>query len=143
MCVVLNLRMKRLAEQLFLCMLSFRVCACSRVRVCFPAAAAAQALHMANQAPQQQMYSPLAPSNPAMNQGPNPQSPQATFPTGQQTLYLHPQQVPHGYNPNHMAHVQQVRLSLHHPGLPVLTKSQLFVISGLQTNFMSWLHWCS
>uniref|UniRef100_A0A8C5AIH9 Sm domain-containing protein n=1 Tax=Gadus morhua TaxID=8049 RepID=A0A8C5AIH9_GADMO len=103
----------------------------------------AAALHMANQAPQQQMYSPLAPSNPAMNQGPNPQSPQATFPTGQQTLYLHPQQVPHGYNPNHMAHVQQVSLSLHHPGLPVLTKSQLFVISGLQTNFRSWLHWCS
>uniref|UniRef100_A0A8C5FHN9 Ataxin 2 SM domain-containing protein n=1 Tax=Gadus morhua TaxID=8049 RepID=A0A8C5FHN9_GADMO len=74
------------------------------------AAAAAQALHMANQAPQQQMYSPLAPSNPAMNQGPNPQSPQATFPTGQQTLYLHPQQVPHGYNPNHMAHVQQAHM---------------------------------
>uniref|UniRef100_A0A8C5BR86 LsmAD domain-containing protein n=1 Tax=Gadus morhua TaxID=8049 RepID=A0A8C5BR86_GADMO len=70
----------------------------------------AAALHMANQAPQQQMYSPLAPSNPAMNQGPNPQSPQATFPTGQQTLYLHPQQVPHGYNPNHMAHVQQAHM---------------------------------
>lgn len=72
------------------------------------AAAAAQALHLANQPPQQQMYSALAPTPPSMTPGPNPQSPQASFPSAQQTVYIHPQQVQHGYNPNHMAHVQQV-----------------------------------
>ncbi|KAM7391394.1 hypothetical protein PAMP_022087 [Pampus punctatissimus] len=82
------------------------------------AAAAAQALHLANQ-PQQQMYSALAPTPPSMTPGPNPQSPQASFPSAQQTVYIHPQQVQHGYNPNHMAHVQQHMQSgivpSHHP----------------------------
>uniref|UniRef100_A0A7N6FLK6 Sm domain-containing protein n=1 Tax=Anabas testudineus TaxID=64144 RepID=A0A7N6FLK6_ANATE len=68
----------------------------------------AAALHLANQPPQQQMYSALAPTPPSMTPGPNPQSPQASFPSAQQTVYIHPQQVQHGYNPNHMAHVQQV-----------------------------------
>uniref|UniRef100_A0A7N8Y0W2 Ataxin 2 n=1 Tax=Mastacembelus armatus TaxID=205130 RepID=A0A7N8Y0W2_9TELE len=77
-----------------------------------PQAAAAQALHLANQPPQQQMYSALAPTPPSMTPGPNPQSPQASFPSAQQTVYIHPQQVQHGYNPNHMAHVQQVGLNL-------------------------------
>lgn len=72
------------------------------------AAAAAQALHLANQPPQQQMYSALAHTPPSMTPGPNPQSPQASFPSAQQTVYIHPQQVQHGYNHNHMAHVQQV-----------------------------------
>ncbi|XP_039660520.1 ataxin-2 isoform X7 [Perca fluviatilis] len=84
------------------------------------AAAAAQALHMANQAPQQQMYSALAPTPPSMTPGPNPQSPQASFPSAQQTVYIHPQQVQHGYNHNHMAHVQQAHMQSgmvqsHHP----------------------------
>ncbi|KAM9823341.1 ataxin-2 isoform 12-T12 [Syngnathus typhle] len=73
------------------------------------AAAAAQALHMANQS-QQPMYSALAPTPPSMTPGPNPQSPQASFPSAQQTVYIHPQQVQHGYNPNHMAHVQQAHM---------------------------------
>lgn len=86
------------------------------------AAAAAQALHLANQPPQQQMYSALAPTPPSMTPGPNPQSPQASFPSAQQAVYIHPQQVQHGYNPNHMAHVQQVghsaasRLYTNHSG---------------------------
>lgn len=81
---------------------------CLPVLMCSAAAAAAaQALHLANQ-PQQQMYSALAPTPPSMTPGPNPQSPQASFPSAQQTVYIHPQQVQHGYNPNHMAHVQQV-----------------------------------
>ncbi|KAM8865466.1 ataxin-2 isoform 4-T4 [Synchiropus picturatus] len=80
---------------------------------------AAQALHLANQ-PQQQMYSALAPTPPSMTPGPNPQSPQASFQSAQQTVYIHPQQVPHGYNPNHMAHVQQAHMQSgivpsHHP----------------------------
>ncbi|XP_056140709.1 ataxin-2 isoform X1 [Lampris incognitus] len=74
------------------------------------AAAAAQALHLANQPPQQQMYSALAPTPPSMTPGPNPQSPQASFPSAQQTVYIHPQQVQHGYNPSHMAHVQQAHM---------------------------------
>lgn len=78
------------------------------VVVIVAAAAAAQALHLANQPPQQQMYSALAPTPPSMTPGPNPQSPQASFPSAQQTVYIHPQQVQHGYNHNHMAHVQQV-----------------------------------
>uniref|UniRef100_A0A8C5H2A2 Sm domain-containing protein n=1 Tax=Gouania willdenowi TaxID=441366 RepID=A0A8C5H2A2_GOUWI len=83
-------------------------------------AAAAQALHMANQAPQQ-MYAALAHTPPSMTPGPNPQSPQASFPTAQQTVYIHPQQVQHGYNHNHMAHVQQAHMQsglvqTHHPG---------------------------
>ncbi|CAK6950664.1 ataxin-2 isoform X10 [Scomber scombrus] len=82
------------------------------------AAAAAQALHLANPQ-QQQMYSALAPTPPSMTPGPNPQSPQASFPSAQQTVYIHPQQVQHGYNPNHMAHVQQHMQSgivqSHHP----------------------------
>ncbi|XP_058630789.1 ataxin-2 isoform X8 [Onychostoma macrolepis] len=73
------------------------------------AAAAAQAIHLGNP-PQQQMYSALAPTPPSMTPGPNPQSPQASFPSAQQTVYIHPQQVPHGYNPNHMAHVQQAHM---------------------------------
>ncbi|XP_019742892.1 ataxin-2 isoform X5 [Hippocampus comes] len=73
------------------------------------AAAAAQALHLANQS-QQPMYSALAPTPPSMTPGPNPQSPQAAFPSAQQTVYIHPQQVQHGYNPNHMAHVQQAHM---------------------------------
>uniref|UniRef100_A0A8C5H452 LsmAD domain-containing protein n=1 Tax=Gouania willdenowi TaxID=441366 RepID=A0A8C5H452_GOUWI len=82
--------------------------------------AAAQALHMANQAPQQ-MYAALAHTPPSMTPGPNPQSPQASFPTAQQTVYIHPQQVQHGYNHNHMAHVQQAHMQsglvqTHHPG---------------------------
>uniref|UniRef100_A0A7N8XQY1 Ataxin 2 n=1 Tax=Mastacembelus armatus TaxID=205130 RepID=A0A7N8XQY1_9TELE len=85
-----------------------------------PQAAAAQALHLANQPPQQQMYSALAPTPPSMTPGPNPQSPQASFPSAQQTVYIHPQQVQHGYNPNHMAHVQQAHMQSgivqsHHP----------------------------
>ncbi|XP_067378303.1 ataxin-2 isoform X8 [Channa argus] len=84
-----------------------------------PQAAAAQALHMANQPPQQQMYSALAPTPPSMTPGPNPQSPQTSFPSAQQTVYLHPQQV-HSYNPNHMAHMQQAHMQSgivpsHHP----------------------------
>ncbi|XP_034026501.1 ataxin-2 isoform X4 [Thalassophryne amazonica] len=84
------------------------------------AAAAAQALHLANQPPQQQMYSALAPTPPSMTPGPNPQSPQASFPSAQQTVYIHPQQVQHSYNPNHMAHVQQAHMQSgivpsHHP----------------------------
>uniref|UniRef100_A0AAQ5YFP0 Sm domain-containing protein n=1 Tax=Amphiprion ocellaris TaxID=80972 RepID=A0AAQ5YFP0_AMPOC len=79
-----------------------------------------QALHLANQPPQQQMYSALAPTPPSMTPGPNPQSPQASFPSAQQTVYIHPQQVQHGYNPNHMAHVQQAHMQSgivpsHHP----------------------------
>lgn len=81
---------------------------CHFIHVCLAAAAAAQALHLANQPPQQQMYSALAPTPPSMTPGPNPQSPQASFPSAQQTVYIHPQQVQHGYNHNHMAHVQQV-----------------------------------
>uniref|UniRef100_A0AAV2MRA9 Ataxin 2 n=1 Tax=Knipowitschia caucasica TaxID=637954 RepID=A0AAV2MRA9_KNICA len=73
------------------------------------AVAAAQALHLANQ-PQQQMYTALAPTPPSMTPGPNPQSPQGSFPSAQQTVYLHPTQVQHGYNPNHMAHVQQAHM---------------------------------
>uniref|UniRef100_A0A7N6BXQ2 Sm domain-containing protein n=1 Tax=Anabas testudineus TaxID=64144 RepID=A0A7N6BXQ2_ANATE len=78
------------------------------------------ALHLANQPPQQQMYSALAPTPPSMTPGPNPQSPQASFPSAQQTVYIHPQQVQHGYNPNHMAHVQQAHMQSgivpsHHP----------------------------
>uniref|UniRef100_A0A3P9PJJ4 Ataxin 2 n=1 Tax=Poecilia reticulata TaxID=8081 RepID=A0A3P9PJJ4_POERE len=82
------------------------------------AAAAAQALHLSNAPPQQQIYSALAPTPPSMT--PNPQSPQASFPSAQQTVYIHPQQVQHGYNPNHMAHVQQAHMQSgivpsHHP----------------------------
>lgn len=85
------------------------------------AAAAAQALHLANQPQQQQMYSALAPTPPSMTPGPNPQSPQASFPSAQQTVYIHPQQVQHSYNHNHMAHVQQAHMQSgmvqsHHPG---------------------------
>ncbi|XP_051278560.1 ataxin-2 isoform X9 [Dicentrarchus labrax] len=84
------------------------------------AAAAAQALHLANQPQQQQMYSALAATPPSMTPGPNPQSPQASFPSAQQTVYIHPQQVQHGYNHNHMAHVQQAHMQSgmvpsHHP----------------------------
>uniref|UniRef100_A0A8C2ZF41 Ataxin 2 n=1 Tax=Cyclopterus lumpus TaxID=8103 RepID=A0A8C2ZF41_CYCLU len=80
-----------------------------------------QALHLANQPQQQQMYSALAPTPPSMTPGPNPQSPQASFPSAQQTVYIHPQQVQHGYNHNHMAHVQQAHMQSgmvqsHHPG---------------------------
>uniref|UniRef100_A0A3P8PRK5 LsmAD domain-containing protein n=1 Tax=Astatotilapia calliptera TaxID=8154 RepID=A0A3P8PRK5_ASTCA len=80
----------------------------------------AAALHLANQPPQQQMYSALAPTPPSMTPGPNPQSPQASFPSAQQAVYIHPQQVQHGYNPNHMAHVQQAHMQSgivpsHHP----------------------------
>ncbi|XP_015232642.1 PREDICTED: ataxin-2 isoform X6 [Cyprinodon variegatus] len=82
------------------------------------AAAAAQALHLSNAPPQQQIYSAMAPTPPSMT--PNPQSPQASFPSAQQTVYIHPQQVPHGYNPNHMAHMQQAHMQSgivqsHHP----------------------------
>ncbi|XP_077456716.1 ataxin-2 isoform X10 [Stigmatopora argus] len=73
------------------------------------AVAAAQALHLANQS-QQPMYSALAPTPPSMTPGPNPQSPQASFPSAQQTVYIHPQQVQHGYNPNHMAQMQQAHM---------------------------------
>ncbi|XP_051981087.1 ataxin-2-like isoform X7 [Xyrauchen texanus] len=73
------------------------------------AAAAAQSMHLANQQ-QQQMYSGLAHTPPSMTPGPNPQSPQASFPSAQQAVYIHPQQVQHGYNPNHMAHVQQAHM---------------------------------
>uniref|UniRef100_A0A8C2FLJ8 Ataxin 2 n=1 Tax=Cyprinus carpio TaxID=7962 RepID=A0A8C2FLJ8_CYPCA len=74
------------------------------------AAAAAQAIHLGNPQ-QQQMYSAMAPTPPSMTPGPNPQSPQANFPSAQQAVYIHPQQVQHGYNPNHMAHVQQVSVN--------------------------------
>ncbi|KAL0979810.1 hypothetical protein UPYG_G00190030 [Umbra pygmaea] len=85
---------------------------------------AAQALHMSSQ-PQQQMYQTLAPTPPSMTPGPNPQSPQGSFPSAQQALYIHPQQVPHGYNHAHMAHMQQAHMqsgmvASHHgnPGHP-------------------------
>ncbi|KAG9261673.1 ataxin-2 isoform X3 [Astyanax mexicanus] len=90
------------------------------------AAAAAQALHLGNPS-QQQMYSALAPTPPSMTPGPNPQSPQASFPSAQQAVYIHPSQVQHGYNPNHMAHVQQAHMQsgmvpTHHgtPSHPVM-----------------------
>uniref|UniRef100_A0A4W5MAV4 Ataxin 2 n=1 Tax=Hucho hucho TaxID=62062 RepID=A0A4W5MAV4_9TELE len=73
------------------------------------AAAAAQALHMGNQ-PQQQMYQALAPTPPSMTPGPNPQSPQGSFSSAQQAVYLHPQQMQHSYNPSHMAHMQQAHI---------------------------------
>uniref|UniRef100_A0A3Q2EGS9 Ataxin 2 n=1 Tax=Cyprinodon variegatus TaxID=28743 RepID=A0A3Q2EGS9_CYPVA len=78
----------------------------------------AAALHLSNAPPQQQIYSAMAPTPPSMT--PNPQSPQASFPSAQQTVYIHPQQVPHGYNPNHMAHMQQAHMQSgivqsHHP----------------------------
>ncbi|XP_026067019.1 ataxin-2-like isoform X2 [Carassius auratus] len=71
--------------------------------------AAAQAIHLGNP-PQQQMYSALAPTPPSMTPGPNPQSPQGSYPSAQQAVYIHPQQMQHGYNPNHMAHVQQAHM---------------------------------
>ncbi|KAG9333375.1 hypothetical protein JZ751_012735, partial [Albula glossodonta] len=37
-----------------------------------------------------------------------PPVPQTSYPSAQQAVYIHPQQVQHGYNPSHMAHVQQV-----------------------------------
>uniref|UniRef100_A0A1A7X5L0 Ataxin 2 n=1 Tax=Iconisemion striatum TaxID=60296 RepID=A0A1A7X5L0_9TELE len=82
--------------------------------------AAAAALHLASQPPQQQMYSALAPTPPSMTPGPNPQSSQASFPSAQQTVYIHPQQVPHSYNHSHMAHMQQAHMQSgivpsHHP----------------------------
>ncbi|XP_036791349.1 ataxin-2 isoform X8 [Oncorhynchus mykiss] len=84
-------------------------------------AAAAQALHMGNQ-PQQQMYQALAPTPPSMTSGTNPQSPQGSFPSAQQAVYLHPQQMQHGYNPSHMAHMQQAHMQSgmvpSHPGHP-------------------------
>ncbi|XP_072565238.1 ataxin-2 isoform X7 [Paramormyrops kingsleyae] len=70
---------------------------------------AAQALHMGNPS-QQQMYSALAPTPPSINPGPNPQSPQASFPSAQQAVYIHAQQVQHGYTPSHMAHVPQAHM---------------------------------
>lgn len=94
--------------------------------------AAAAALHLANQSPQQQMYSALAHTPPSMTPGPNPQSPQASFPSAQQTVYIHPQQVQHGYNHNHMAHVQQVGHKLNRPldkNLPNECESGLFSAS--------------
>lgn len=72
------------------------------------AAAAAQAMHLGNPQ-QQQMYSALAHTPPSMTPGPNPQSPQGSFASAQQAVYIHPQ-VQHGYNPNHMAHVQQTHM---------------------------------
>ncbi|XP_060762861.1 ataxin-2 isoform X3 [Neoarius graeffei] len=60
-------------------------------------------LHLTSAAPpQQQMYSALTPTPPSMTPGPAPQSPQA--------VYIHPQQVQHSYNPNHMAHMQQAHM---------------------------------
>ncbi|KAJ7994348.1 hypothetical protein DPEC_G00264930 [Dallia pectoralis] len=73
-------------------------------------------IHMGSQ-PQQQMYQALAPTPPSMTPGPNPQSPQGSFPSAQQTLYIHPQQVQHGYNPAHMAHMQQVSSTFRSPSL--------------------------
>ncbi|XP_041756208.2 ataxin-2 isoform X6 [Coregonus clupeaformis] len=75
-----------------------------------------QALHMGNQ-PQQQMYQALAPTPPSMTPGPNPQSPQGNFSSAQQAVYLHPQQMQHGYNPSHMAHMQQVSSTFRSPSL--------------------------
>ncbi|XP_057209631.1 ataxin-2 isoform X6 [Triplophysa rosa] len=69
----------------------------------------AQAMHLGNPQ-QQQMYSTLAHTPPSMTPGPNPQSPQASFPSAQQAVYIHPQQMQHGYNHNHMAHVQQAHM---------------------------------
>uniref|UniRef100_A0AAY4A679 LsmAD domain-containing protein n=1 Tax=Denticeps clupeoides TaxID=299321 RepID=A0AAY4A679_9TELE len=65
-----------------------------------------QPLHLAG-SPQQQMYSALAHTPPSMTPGPNTQSPQTSFASAQQAVYLHPQ---HGYNPSHMAHVQQAHM---------------------------------
>uniref|UniRef100_V9K926 Ataxin-2 n=1 Tax=Callorhinchus milii TaxID=7868 RepID=V9K926_CALMI len=84
----------------------------------------AQALHLGNPQQQQAIYhTTLAPTPPSMAQGPNPQSPQTSFPSAQQAVYtLHPQQVQHGYsNAPHMAHVQQAHVQSgmappgHHP----------------------------
>uniref|UniRef100_A0AAY5KDU2 LsmAD domain-containing protein n=1 Tax=Esox lucius TaxID=8010 RepID=A0AAY5KDU2_ESOLU len=87
-----------------------------------PAPSPVQQHHMGGQ---QQMYQALAPTPPSMTSGPNPQSPQGSFPSAQQTLYIHPQQVQHGYNPAHMAHMQQAHMqsgmvASHHgtPGHP-------------------------
>ncbi|XP_067861965.1 ataxin-2 isoform X5 [Heptranchias perlo] len=84
---------------------------------------APQALHLGNPQQQQAIYhTTLTPTPPSMTQGPNPQSPQTSFPSAQQTVYtLHPQQVQHGYsNPPHMAHVSQAHVQSgmgppHHP----------------------------
>lgn len=103
--------------------------------LCVVAAAAAQALHLANQPPQQQMYSALAPTPPSMTPGPNPQSPQASFPSAQQTVYIHPQQVQHGYNHNHMAHVQQVghtTPSAHRRGSSLVIRLAVIPVRGFK-----------
>ncbi|XP_062890700.1 ataxin-2 isoform X1 [Mobula hypostoma] len=84
---------------------------------------APQTLHLGNPQQQQAIYhTTLTPTPPSMTQGPNPQSPQTSFPSAQQTVYaLHPQQVQHGYsNPPHMAHVPQAHVQSgmgppHHP----------------------------
>ncbi|XP_056601235.1 ataxin-2 isoform X3 [Triplophysa dalaica] len=73
------------------------------------AGTAAQAMHLGNPQ-QQQMYSAIAHTPPSMTPGPNPQSPQASFPSAQQAVYIQTQQIQHGYNPNHMAHVQQAHM---------------------------------
>ncbi|XP_061116059.1 ataxin-2 isoform X4 [Conger conger] len=69
---------------------------------------AAQALHLGTP-PQQPLYSALAPTPPSLTPGPNPQSPQTSYPSAQQ-VYIHPQQVQHGYTASHMAHVQQAHM---------------------------------
>ncbi|XP_028681109.1 ataxin-2 [Erpetoichthys calabaricus] len=70
---------------------------------------AAQAIHLGN--PQQQpLYSTLTPTPPSMTPGPNPQSPQTSFTTAAPAVYIHPQQVQHGYNTSHMAHVPQAHV---------------------------------
>uniref|UniRef100_UPI00398F7C36 ataxin-2 isoform X5 n=1 Tax=Pristiophorus japonicus TaxID=55135 RepID=UPI00398F7C36 len=84
---------------------------------------APQTLHLGNPQQQQAIYhTTLTPTPPSMTQGPNPQSPQTSFPSAQQTVYtLHPQQVQHGYStPPHMAHVPQAHVQSgmgppHHP----------------------------
>uniref|UniRef100_A0A3Q3WIG0 Sm domain-containing protein n=1 Tax=Mola mola TaxID=94237 RepID=A0A3Q3WIG0_MOLML len=96
-----------------------------------PAASPVQHTH-GSVPPQQQMYSALAPTPPSMTPGPNPQSPQASFPSAQQTVYIHPQQVQHGYNHNHMAHMQQfVILALIYSSLVSLPVVQAHMQSGM------------
>ncbi|XP_041038125.1 ataxin-2-like protein [Carcharodon carcharias] len=77
--------------------------------------------HLSNAQAQQNLYhAALTPTPPSITPGPNPQSPQTSFP--QQAVYaIHPhQQLQHGYS--NMAHVTQAHVQSgmaaphHHPG---------------------------
>ncbi|XP_028980207.2 ataxin-2 isoform X4 [Esox lucius] len=100
-----------------------------------PAPSPVQQHHMGGQ---QQMYQALAPTPPSMTSGPNPQSPQGSFPSAQQTLYIHPQQVQHGYNPAHMAHMQQVSSTFRSP--PLHSEYMLFMQAHMQSGMVASHH---